>query len=319
MDDQAREIIKRRISGILSMQEPFTGAFQEVRAAAGLSKMLENNEILYYLKPDAEQKLLNEKTLEYYKGISESFGKRGLRFFAMKTFRTYPYADGDIDLVLVDRIRKKEYLQVLESLGYKHVFNRSVLRESKKRFFVKINKSGKTQPPVIHVHFTVSWNGIDFLDAETIWSRLRAAEVMDGKVAVPSIEDELLIMAAHSMHENTYITAGELLHLRNLLGQEEKIDIDYMVASSMKYNWHRSLISYFSYAGACYENFAKSALSVMPPFFMPASGLLPGYAAKVSKDFFALKFFNIPRELITFGLVIWLFRGKKRAKFRRGM
>lgn len=286
----------------------------------------------------AQQREVFERTLEYYDELSDKFAKKDLRFFAMKTFRSCPYVDTDIDLVLVDRSRRREYIEVLKELGFTNIWNISILREPRKRFFVKIADNGQIRMPIVHVHFTVSWNGIDCLDAYDVWRRLRSIKINGKDIRVPSVEDELLITAAHTMHENTYITMGELLHIRNLLSENKNIDIGHMIAVCKRYNWVLAFKNYVSYAEASYFSITKAALfspgliealdisgdskirvdSGAPPFVLPGRILVPGYISKTSKDLIALRWGNIPRELLTFGLVIWLFRKKKLTKFRKG-
>jgi len=291
--------------------------------------ILKNNELA-----QAQRELL-DRALECYDEISLKFAKDGLRFFVMKTFRTYPYADNDMDIVLVDKSRRREYLKSLEELGFKNIWNASILREPRKRFYVKSSDDGKAKLPIAHVHFTVSWNGIDCLDAEKIWARLRKIKTADREVMSPSVEDELLIMAAHTMHENTYVTAGELLHLSNLIAGKSDIDTGYIIESCEEYNWRNAFRNYILYADKFNKYFTgkelfpvelKNALCAgrgkpvhvrgkYPPYFLPRGALVSGYAMKTLKDFFCLKLRAIPRELLTFGLVIWLFRRKKADKF----
>jgi hypothetical protein len=305
--------------------------------ADDLPYILKNNEISLDGLTD-EQSCLSDRALEYYDEISQILEKRGLRFFVMKTFRSYPYVDSDMDIVLVDKARRQEYMDALRELGFASIWNVSILREPRKRFFVKLSDDGQIKLPIAHVHFTVSWNGIDCLNSDDVWRRLRSMDIRGKCVKAPSVEDELLIMAAHTMHENTYITIGELLHIKNLLSENKNIDIDYMVSVCKKYNWLKAFKIYLSHAEACYFSIAqtpifpadlKAALNVraaskipisggMPPFILPGKVLAAGYISKVSKDLIGLRLRNIPRELLTFGLVIWLFRKKKLAKFKIG-
>ncbi|MCK9615616.1 MAG: nucleotidyltransferase family protein [Candidatus Omnitrophica bacterium] len=316
-----------------------------------LAKVMKYNEMLYYaiLEDDLvgagrkfpEQVVILERqtlarTFEYLNEITRIFLKNKLRFFAMKTFRSYAYVDGDIDLVLVDRKPKARYLKALVDAGFREKWNISTIRESKKRFYVKEDENNQIALPVIHVHFTVSWNGIDCLNALDVWNRLRTITINGNSIQVPSIEDELLIAAAHTLYENTYITVGELLHIKTLLAGKKDLDMEYMVKMSKRYNWYHSLKFYFKCLEASFvsltgqellskdfknkfqmEGFTRKTVRCdIIPFFMATRPLIPLYIEKALRDLGSLRLTRLPRELITFCLVIWLYRHKKIAKFK---
>lgn len=275
-------------------------------------KILKRNEIYDYAVSLRTE--LRDKIKERYEEVTSIFEKNGLRSFAMKTFRSYPYLDDDIDMVLVDNNRRNEYIALLERAGYKFRFNISMLREPGKAFFVKADNNGNLTRPVIHVHYAVSWNGITCLDAEEVYRRLRKANVMGMTVKLPSYEDEFLIMAAHSIYENTYLTMGELLHIKNIKEESKRLDVDYMIGMARKYNWQNSLKEYMGYTELCYNRIMDGEI---PPFFIPSRSLLKSYAAKVAGDVLSMNIRALPRELLTFCLVIWLYRFKKIVKFKK--
>ncbi|MGD2279094.1 MAG: nucleotidyltransferase family protein, partial [Candidatus Omnitrophota bacterium] len=218
-----------------------------------MTKFLEDNELFY-------REGLAGRTVDYFCEISEAFKKKNLRFFSIKSFRSYDYADKDLDIVLVDKGRRNEYINTLEGLGFRFLWNRSVLREPYKRFYVKEGVKEGENLPKIHVHFAVSWNGMEFLDSEGVWKRLKSMNVSGREVMVPSPEDEILIMSAHSMYENGYVTVGELLHLKNVLSQSGSIDVERMLEESKRYNWRRGLKSFFALAEAYYGNLTGEEL-----------------------------------------------------------
>jgi hypothetical protein len=155
----------------------------------------------------------------------------------------------------------------------------------------------------------------------------------------PSVEDELLITAAHTLFENTYITAGELLHLKTILAEKSDIDAAYIVRSCRENNWLPAFRKYILYADNCSKCYSGRALfdprfvsaigadagaagypiDRYPPYFLPPGMLISSYAGKFFKDIVCMKFRKLPRELVTFGLVIWLWRHKKMQKFKRGI
>lgn len=312
-------------------------------------KLSRNNEILYYAlslmdntdgfisKLKAEEETLSKQIVQTVTEVTEVFCRKGLKFFPMKTFRSYPYTDDDIDIVMVNRERARTYIDSLQEIGYSFRLNRSVLREPGKRFYVKRDSHAKIKWLKIHLHFCVSWNGIEFLDAAKVWERLRTINILGQEIRVPGIEDELLIISAHAIHENSYITIGELLHLRNLFFQVRTIDTEYMFDVSKRYNWSFALRCYFLYADLYYRHLTgeyllnqelKQKLNILDttrtvttketfPYFLPVFPLLGTYANKIMKDFYSLNFCKIPREVLSFGVISWLLRLKNNAKFAR--
>lgn len=318
-----------------------TGSIAPRDMSCSKTDFLKNNELLYYVTRDSnlisKYEEMKNRTVDYFLQISNVFKKYNLKFFLMKTFRSYPYADDDMDLVLVDRSKVAEYTGALKEAGFTFKWNSSIIRESKKRFYVRKDSRGETMLPIIHVHFTVSWNGIDFLDPEKVWRRLKTVELNGVEIPVPSVEDELMIMAAHTIYENTYITGGELLHIKRLVSQAAKIDTSYMTEEAVKGNWLDSMRSYFSCVESLHRQLTGSSLlsedvkklcvtcgcdATSPndgiyPRFIPSKVLLRCYASKFFKDMVSFKLGRLAREAVTFGLVIWLYRLKKMSKFAK--
>ncbi|MGB2661577.1 MAG: nucleotidyltransferase family protein [Candidatus Omnitrophota bacterium] len=345
---------RKYVSGLLSGGKPDYRMIAGGGTFSEAAPFLQDNEVLFQALSSLDEKEKNEphaasmlsdqdalfeRAIDYYSEISEAFKEKGLRFFAMKSFRSYSYADEDLDMVLVDPERREECIETLEELGFEFLWNRSILREPYKRFYVR--KSGEGAPflPKIHVHFAVSWNGMVFLDASEIWERMKTLEIRGREVMVPSPEDEILIMAAHAIGENGYVTIGELLHLKTILRISDKIDIGYVVKSAKKHNWLKGLVSFLLLADSYYKNLTGENLLTgdlgglteglsgagydmkgeAPPYFFPAKALSPVYTDKIAKDVCSGRLLQLPRELFTFGLVIWLFRNKKRTKFYRNL
>lgn len=308
-------------------------------------KGLKNNEILLHgldsssenIKSDSRIKKIMEeeekvfrRTIEHFSMVRDAFNRNSLRFFPMKSFRSYKYVDDDIDMILVDSERKEEYLRVLEDAGFSPEWNRSMLREPYKKFYVKRDSNGEEILPRIHVHLAVSWNGIRFFDAKELYSRLKPIEVGGERILYPSPEDDLLIMAAHSISENTYITAGEMLQVKSLVNRGD-FDMEYVTETVKSRNWKEGFIRFLGLAEESFnfltqerlfpEHFEKKlnrgtiGKDKLPPYFFKGADLASIYSEKFTKDLFSGKLGALPREAVTFALIIWLFRYKKRKKF----
>lgn len=304
-------------------------------SSPAILKAVKNNELFYHFTASGIKDELERYNKDVLR-ISQSFESSGLKFFMMKTIRSYNYADDDIDFICVEKERFNEYVKIFNQLGYEFLWNRSMLREPGKYFFVG-RESGGEKRALIHAHRGITWNGIEFLDSNIAWGRLRSVEISGKSIKVPSIEDEMLIMAAHSLHENTYVTAGELLHMKGLLSSraDRGLDLGYMFDMSKKFNWDSALKKYLNFIECSYSELTSSELftesikrainydpacryiqkSAVPPYFIPCRMLIAGYMQKIFRDISALKILTVPREIFTFSLVVWLFRMKKRNKF----
>jgi len=345
-------MIKKQISTILRKGKAGKELIENSRELYRFIQYCRNNEFLYYALLLIDERggldkglsiLRNkEESLSRNMGsaigeISRSFKEKGLKFFPMKTFRKYPYTDDDIDIVMADRRRAREYAATLKEIGYKFMPDRSILREPGKRFYVKKNSDHTIELPKIHLHFDITWNGIKFLDAKKVFKRSKSVSISGVDLQVPSDEDELLIMAAHAIYENSYITTGELLHAKEIFANNREIDIEYMLKASNDHNWDLGLRCYFSYAELYHRYFTGIGLLndlfreklYIPyigeiisareslPYLIPLFSLLGVYSRKVSEDVRSLNLLEIPREVLSFGLVTWLLRFRKGTKFKK--
>jgi hypothetical protein len=164
--------------------------------------------------------------------------RNGLNLIPMKTFLQFPYVDDDLDIILVENDNIARCRGLLEENEYRYLKSRSSLREPKKRFYFP--KGEDNSGLRIHLHWAVSWNGVDYLDIRTVFARRREINVDGCKIPIPSVEDEILIMAAHAVHENRYILLGEMLQLQHLT-QQENLNWEYILASAQSYNWSAGL------------------------------------------------------------------------------
>lgn len=134
-----------------------------------------------------------------------------IRIFPMKSFLEYPFIDDDIDYVVVDKGKWKLCRKLLTQNGYKE--GKINLREPGK-IFLSLRNGEKA--PKIHLHKSISWNGVKYLYSEVVWDRRRQIMIRERKIPVPSYEDEILIHALHSVFENKSIKFSEILHLTKI-------------------------------------------------------------------------------------------------------
>jgi hypothetical protein len=226
--------------------------FKDLRNFAYLLAWAKMNGVLYALSLAMQKKVTHtrlkgeiEKVVENQREKAEELvaaahalitlcEHHGLHLIPMKTFLQFPYVGDDLDIILVENERVARCRALLEEKAYRYLKSRSSLREPKKRFYFApgVDNSGLR----LHLHWAVSWNGVDYLDIKTVYKRRRQIQVKGHAIPIPSVEDEILIMAAHAVHENRYILLGEMIQLERLT-QHGHIDWGYIVASAQAYNW----------------------------------------------------------------------------------
>lgn len=158
--------------------------------------------------------------------ILECLKKNSINAMTMKFYSK----DDDIDIVIIDKNQYKAAKNILKSNHWFIKNNKSKIRERDKDFF-KNNK----HPFFIHLHQAFSWNTVTYLNSEKVWKRRKKIK----KTICPSPEDELLIIAAHSLFENQHIKPGEVLYGRKLL--KNKFNLSYMEKSAKNLNWKKGL------------------------------------------------------------------------------
>ena len=262
--------------------------------------------------------------LKLYKHSYEMFGKfiercvkYGYSVFTIKSFLPFPYADSNIDFVVVQPQNQDVYITVLNDLGYKRFRSLADIREPNKQMYTyRIEDSNY---PKLHLHKSLSWNGITYLNKIQVWDRHRYIRINGLSIPIPSAEDELLIMAAHAVFENKYISLGELLHLINLL--ESSLDWDYILRVAEENSWITGLRLFLSITSRMGEELGytiginqdlvdKLKVGRLDfPFMLPFKDTLQATFSKLALDFRFNNIGEIPRELFTYLMVdlIWMY------------
>lgn len=166
--------------------------------------------------------------------VKKALTIKALNLFALNKINSLPMKlysdDDDVDIVIINRNQYEKAIKVLLSKNWYKKNNRSKLRERDKDFF-----HHRDSEYVIHLHKAFSWNTVTYLDSQTLWERKRVIN----EIPIPSIEDELLIIAAHSLFENQYVKTEEVLYGRKLL--ESKYDLNYMKNHAKSFHWENGL------------------------------------------------------------------------------
>lgn len=204
--------------------------------SAADSEKLSNAINAEYIQLAARERYVEEETGR----LSRFFAERDLPVFFIKDFMRYPFTDHDVDFVAAKRALSSVYRTSMTKAGYQYRFGKSQIREPDKYFYYPLHAENGFADIRFHLHKALSWNGVVFLDSESVLARCRQEERAGGAFLVPSCEDEILIMAAHALYENASIRIGELLQFALLL-RDEKIDWDYLVETATRHNWQAGL------------------------------------------------------------------------------
>lgn len=173
--------------------------------------------------------------------------RANLRLLPIKSFLEFPYVDHDLDVVAVDWERWKAYRPVLERGGYCRFWSTAAVREPGKWFYRP--RHTKSLPGIqthVHFHNAISWNGVPYLDAKKVYERVRSIRVLGQSVPAPSIEDELLTLAAHAVFENHCVAAWEAAQITRLIARYGEPDWEYVIETAVHHHWVAGLWLYLA-------------------------------------------------------------------------
>lgn len=172
--------------------------------------------------------------------LQKFFAGRDLPVFFIKDFMKYPFTDHDIDFVAVRKSLLATYRAGMKEIGCQYRFGKSQIREPDKYFYYPLCERSDFADIRFHLHKALSWNGVVFLNSESVLAQCRDMNGDGGTFLVPGYEDEILIMAAHAVFENASIRIGEILQL-GLIVRDERIRWDYIIETATEYNWQVGL------------------------------------------------------------------------------
>lgn len=218
--------------------------------------------------------------------IQQLFLSHSINTLCMKMYSD----DDDVDTVVADPKQYYLAMDVLRANGWHKRNNKSKLRERDKDMFVN-----DQYPDIIHLHQYFSWNTVPYLNSDTLWKKRRKYQ----EVYLPSFEDEILIIAAHSLFENMCIVIEELHYGRELL--KKKLDMQYIKDHAYKFHWKKGLESVISKL-----NKNNQALSV--------SDFLQVRFEKFKHDLKKRNFFLLLNESIAYFLIDWIWCYKNKNK-----
>jgi len=208
----------------------------------GSLKCAFSNKVLYlYLKNILESDLLMEDKFKEYLNSLKKMEEINLvtlqrtmeivdevlgdNYILVTTYRAYPYATHDVDLLVRDKLKTKS---LFENRGFRLLpLPRAI----------ELRKDGFLDLEIME---TMKWGSIHVIDKEELWVKPRRVAVCGVETLVPNVEADLLTTIAHWNFQNYNITLGELFYVYSL---SASADWHKMLEQVGKHGWLRSFLN----------------------------------------------------------------------------
>jgi hypothetical protein len=164
-------------------------------------------------------------------GLNSIFSSMGTKFRTIKSIRSYPYVDSNIDII----VEKSEWVSLS---------NQVVQRSWRKPRFKEFLEQTLVEPyklkyqsvlgdlAAAHFYGGVRWRyvkpfNLKGIDGDHLWHELPeeyrrlVQSPDDGNILVPTEEFDMVIQAAHVTIENYRLTIGEVFHIRDTLSKPD--------------------------------------------------------------------------------------------------
>jgi thymidylate kinase len=188
--------------------------------------------LTYVLEKSNERVNLLVETL---RALSKKLSEERIEFLVIKTIAPFDYGATDVDVL----VRREDFKRAQYALS-------SIFKLSRNSVMHKAVTYQKALLLPVDLHYEISWLGFKVIDEERVFMRKRKVLYKNIELFVPSQEDELLILSAHSLFQHHYTTIGEFLQIVELVSKRD-VDKEYILSSSAKYGWQKLLQSFLSY------------------------------------------------------------------------
>jgi len=161
--------------------------------------------------------------------ILEIFQKNSLKYILFKCEHIFEGQNKNLDILFETTEDYKQAATILESYGF-------VVRLSEKVEKYKTMYCGLIRGTIysIHLHREVAWHGMKALDKKQLFARSKRVNAL---IILPSLEDSILIHAAHILFENFKIKDREINYFLKL--NESTTDRNYILWQTQKNRWEK--------------------------------------------------------------------------------
>ncbi len=221
--------------------------------------------------------------LGYLKVAAELFSKNNVKFMFVKSNPPFKGFSNDFDLLIPNKVMYDKSISLLKDINYSitHKINHEI-----HCFF-----DGLT----LDVHNKLGWDGFGnggggfrLLDERLIFSNSKLINFFGIKLRVPKVEDEILILMAHSLFQHHYLSLYEFFYISELI-KRNNIDLDYIKINSSRFGWWQGAKHVLSLVNSKYY-------SINNNYLLPKSFSIKNYSVKIldyNSSSFTLKlYFN---------------------------
>lgn len=134
---------------------------------------------------------LRSTSFEEVAELCEALDERDSDHAVIKSLPVVPKPVGDVDVLVRDI---DAATAILEEQSYEI--------SSRERYKRVLEKQAGDLRVAIHLHEEIAWEGVRYLDVDSVLTDCRTRETAFGTFPVPAPEDELLITAAHMFFEH---------------------------------------------------------------------------------------------------------------------
>jgi thymidylate kinase len=209
----------------------------------------------------------NSTKLEGTLSLLSSFSKSlNMDILLFKSFPPGIYPADDLDLCVKTSNDFETLSKVLEKNGFSITH-----RHGCEAHFVKEGHL------MLDVHYKISWDamgnggsGPNLFDLSKIFRSSKVVNILGNRVRMPSPEDEIAIVAAHSVFQHHYTTLGEVIYIGELI-RNNKIDWDYLKNLS----WNHQFEVVISIVEDVYKNIWDINLGIPKELIAPVSNFSP--------------------------------------------
>lgn len=147
--------------------------------------------------------------------VRELLSAEGLDPVFIKTLRTYPYYDSNLDILVTE----DEWASVERAL-LPAGFRRATWRRDWGKFLLEPDKDWYHAPAPytpVHVYPKVSWHGMAFIPATEVLETAMERSFMGRTFLGPAWTQDVMIHCPHTVYENYTLKLGEFIHMVTVL------------------------------------------------------------------------------------------------------
>jgi hypothetical protein len=150
---------------------------------------------------EGERKRIYEEILNE---IVKAAEQKGIRFMIFKSIKPFTYIGCDVDFFLPNDRDFKLFIELLSSMGFR-LINSSPTQ-------VDLSKNVYGIHVIADVHRAFSASSIPYVTAIKVWERRVACEFNGLVFFTPSLSDEMLILAGHSLLKEFRMNLADFYH-----------------------------------------------------------------------------------------------------------